>query len=412
MMKFFLPDWEDRLDPYYDFKRDRYSKEHLKSPYDNDVYAHQLFDTPPYDGILFSLGVFKSKMTLNDDENPIIRGKNSIKDLFKIDNDKIEIMGDCGAFTYADKYNPPEFYKTERVAKIYEKMGFDYGVSVDHLVLDYIIRRENGEKIRVDIDQSEKDRRIKLTLKNAKEFLRVHRENKYSFEPIGVAQGYDIETYKDSVKKLVNIGYEYIALGSLVRHNTNTILKILEAIEPYVENVKIHLFGVLRPEALSDFKKFGVVSFDSASYLRKAWLRSGKNYLSSDGVWYSAIRVPYSDNPRMTENGKVNGYSLVEIKKMESKALSYLFRYDRGTISLNSTLKAVVKYDKLLLRNSEDIDSFEEKYSKTLEDMPWKKCRCNVCKDIGINIVIFRGTNRNKRRGFHNVWVFRNLLMD
>lgn len=411
-MKFFLPDWEDRLDPHYDFKRDKYSKKHIENPYENDVYAHQLFDIPPYDGILFSLGVFKSKIALNDEENPVIRGKSNIKDLFKIEDSKIEVMGDCGAFTYAYEDNPPEFYKTERVAKIYEKMGFDYGVSVDHLVLDYIIRRENGKKIRVDVSNTEKDRRIKLTLKNAKEFLRVHRKNKYSYEPIGVAQGYNIETYKSSVKELVNMGYEYIALGSLVRYNTDMIIKILEAIEPHAENAKIHLFGVLRPEALSDFKKLGVVSFDSASYLRKAWLRSGKNYLSSDGTWYSAIRVPYSEDPRITKNGKTNGYSLAEIKKMEKRALSHLFRYDRGTIKLDTVLKSVVKYDKLLLRNSENVDLLEEKYARTLEDKPWKKCHCNMCREIGINIVIFRGTNRNKRRGFHNIWVFRNLFMN
>ena len=30
--------------------------------------------------------------------------------------------------------------------------------------------------------------------------------------------------------------------------------------------------------------------------------------------------------------------------------------------------------------------------------------------EAGIEVVIFRGTERNKRRGFHNLFVFNNLL--
>ena len=43
-----------------------------------------------------------------------------------------------------------------------------------------------------------------------------------------------------------------------------------------------------------------------------------------------------------------------------------------------------------------------EKYLRTLEDRPWKKCDCPFCQQLGIQILIFRGANRNKRRGAHN----------
>ena len=52
MLKYFLPDWEDRLDPDFDFKKDIFSDEHKKNPYKHDYYAHQIFNKPPYDGIL------------------------------------------------------------------------------------------------------------------------------------------------------------------------------------------------------------------------------------------------------------------------------------------------------------------------------------------------------------------------
>ena len=44
-------------------------------------------------------------------------------------------------------------------------------------------------------------------------------------------------------------------------------------------------------------------------------------------------------------------------------------------------------------------------YAETLDAAPWKRCRCRLCQEHGIEIAIFRGTERNKRRGFHNMSV-------
>jgi len=67
-------------------------------------------------------------------------------------------------------------------------------------------------------------------------------------------------------------------------------------------DVWLHLFGILRPKIQLSFRLFGLSSFDSASYLRKAWLRSDQNYLAGDGSrWYSAIRVPLSSSKRLRE---------------------------------------------------------------------------------------------------------------
>jgi hypothetical protein len=41
-----------------------------------------------------------------------------------------------------------------------------------------------------------------------------------------------------------------------------------------------------------------------------------------------------------------------------------------------------------------------------LENKPWKNCPCAVCSETGIDTVIFRRNNRNRRRGFHNTWWF------
>jgi len=414
-MKYFLPDWEDRLDPSFDFVNDKYSKEHKENPYKHDVYAHQLFKEVPYDGILFSLSVFQSKISLtNNGRTYQIRSRTNIKDYLKIPKDStLDVMGDCGAFGYVKEKEPPQpFYSVENVAGLYDKLGFDYGVSVDHLVVDYIFIKDKktGKRKKKVLSKKEKNKRIHITLKNAELFLKLHRERKYNFIPVGVAQGYDLDTYKKSVKALVGMGYKYIGIGGLVQYKTEFILEVLEEIQPFIDGIKIHLFGVSRPNHLKDFKNLGVTSFDSASFFRKAWLRSGQNYLAPNARWYTAIRVPQVLDPRILKNAELNGFSLNDLKEMEKEALHSLIRYDQGLSDLDDALNTVLRYDNLLLRNT-DNSNFLEKYHKTLLDMPWKACNCDICKNIGIHVVIFRGCNRNKRRGFHNIWTFRKLRM-
>ncbi len=414
-MNYFLPDWEDRLDPEFDFINDEYSQGHKDNPYKHDVYAHQIFRQPPYYGILFSLSVFQSKISLTNGANNTykIRDISNIKSYLKIPSDScIEVMGDCGAFGYVGEDSPPlPFYSVENVADLYEKLGFDYGVSVDHLVVDYVLVRnsQTGKKERRFLNLAEKKRRVKITQDNAYEFLHYATAQGYKFRPIGVAQGYDVRSYRDSVSSLVRMGYHYIGIGSLVPRQSPFIIAVLKAIQPLINGRPLHLFGVIRPEFIKEFQRLGVTSIDSASFLRKAWLRSGQNYLGPKGEWYTAIRVPQSDNKGMLSNAKLNGYTSQDLRKMERLALKALVDYEAGKMGLKESLDCIIKYDELLIR-SDDIQSMRNKYERTLREKPWESCTCDVCKDLGINISIFRGSNRNKRRGFHNTWVFNQRL--
>lgn len=45
-------------------------------------------------------------------------------------------------------------------------------------------------------------------------------------------------------------------------------------------------------------------------------------------------------------------------------------------------------------------------YKLTLRAEPWRDCNCPICKELGIEVIIFRGNNRNRRRGFHNMHQF------
>ena len=250
-----------------------------------------------------------------------------------------------------------------------------------------------------------------LTLENDLKFLEYHKKEGLSFIPVGVAQGFDETSYRKSVSKIIEMGYDHIALGGLIQYTDSFINKILEEINPLIKGVNLHLFGVLRPEKLSTFQSLGVTSFDSASYLRKSWLRSGQNYLARNGKWYTALRVPYTNNPNVLSRAKDLKITEVELKEFETDALEAIYEYSEGTKSIEGALERVLRYDKILLRNSKDESNLEDKYRKTLVEKPWENCGCTICSSIGVDVIIFRGTNRNKQRGFHNNWVFRNQIM-
>jgi hypothetical protein len=54
-MLFFLPDWDDRVDPLYDFEKDEPTPN--REPYEHDAYHYELYGTLNCDGILVSKSV-------------------------------------------------------------------------------------------------------------------------------------------------------------------------------------------------------------------------------------------------------------------------------------------------------------------------------------------------------------------
>jgi hypothetical protein len=394
-MKYFIPEWDDTVDPNYDFLNDILTPG--RDTYKDEVYAHEIFSKPNYDGILVSKYIVdKTK-----------------KKKVKIDEDGIhkyirfpgQVMGDCGAFGYIKEEVPP--YTSEQVLDYYHRGGFNYGVSVDHLIVGPFAEPGIREK------------RYELTIKNAEDFLQKHRSGGYEFTPMGSIQGWSPETYAESVKAYIAMGYEYIALGGLVRTTSKQIIEVLKAVSPHLtSNTRLHLFGVARINAIPAFRHLGVNSFDSASPLRRAWLGSGDNYKSLVGEKYAAIRVPPVDGhgvrvKRLLEAGVAKRETL---KDLEQNALKALRAFDAGKLSLEETLEIILAYDELveLPRDGQADPEAQAKrrakheimYGKLLKDAPWKTCDCPICQDVKVEVAIFRGNNRNRRRGFHNTYVF------
>ena len=316
------------------------------------------------------------------------------------------IMGDCGAFGYISEEVPP--YTTEEILEFYAQLGFDYGVSIDHLIVGPFAQPGVREK------------RYELTMKNAEDFLRLHQERGYQFTAIGAVQGWCPEAYAEAVKEYIRMGYDYIGLGGMVRSSNGVIFEVLKAVSPHLTSqTRLHLFGVARLDAVEAFHHLGVTSMDSASPLRKAWLGSvgaAVNYHTLSGKKYTAIRVPPLNRyGRKAQKVIASGVVTEEtLKVLERQALQALRDFDANRLDLEAALSAVLEYDELL-----DSGSLEDQgnvlvshmkrrnlqrhlYQELLEDRPWRQCDCKICQEIGIDVVIFRNSNRNRRRGFHN----------
>jgi hypothetical protein len=383
-LKYFLPEWDDLVDPDFDFLEDKHSAG--GGDWSNQVYAHQMFPEPNFDGLLVSRAVAEGSAKKKKRINEL-----GVHRFLRIPSE-VPVMGDCGAFDYISEKQPP--YTTEELLDYYTRLGFDYGVSIDHLI--------------VPAFESETDFRYNLTIENAQEFLKGHRQARLSWEPIGAVQGWDPPSYAEAALKYVRMGYRYLALGSLIPKKSKDILKIIAAVrEKIPPEVRIHAFGVARLDSVEAFSRAGVQSVDSASYLRQAWMRLHQGYATMNGP-YSALRIPAAGKSFRAKHMRNHaGLAEERILQMEEAALSAVRGLARRMCSVDNCLNALLEYDRFVTAERIDMTAA---YRRTLEERPWENCDCAICRKWGVEVIIFRGNNRNRRRGFHNTYIFYRLL--
>jgi hypothetical protein len=164
---------------------------------------------------------------------------------------------------------------------------------------------------------------------------------------------------------------------------------------------KIHLFGFTKADHIHEFVTYGIESFDSTSPLIRAFKDGTKNFYANQ-KWYTAIRVPDANESKHFKGDILAGVKKQsELREQELSAMRSLRRYSKGEDDIETVLAAVVLYERQLT----DTDR-TKRYHETLTESPWLNCPCRACKDAGIDVIIFRGANRNRRRGFHNLWEF------
>jgi hypothetical protein len=223
-----------------------------------------------------------------------------------------------------------------------------------------------------------------------------------ALEILGAAQGWDPISYADSVRELQDMGYKKIALGGMVPLKTPDILACLIAIDEIRRpETQLHLLGITRFDSMAEFEERGVTSFDSTSSFRQSFMDDRDNYHTMERN-FAAIKVPQVDGnvslKRAILSGRVSQRHAVEAERGSLQALR---AFDRGELSLEKTLDAVIAYEGVIGVKK----TYRSHYQDTLAASPWRECPCGLCKRHGVEMVIFRGSERNKRRGFHNLSV-------
>jgi queuine/archaeosine tRNA-ribosyltransferase len=421
-MKFIYADSLDYIDPLYDFEADRSAPG--RRPYWDDQYPHEFLNPAPYHGVLVSRAIVG--------DGPVGGGKytaaqaqrfrrEGARAFLRLEGPRFATMpvfGDCGAFSYHKDEVPP--YTPENMLAFYDDAGFTHGCSVDHIIFDFDESHMTG----LGGGNKEARRRFDITQENADAFFQASRPLANRFTPLGVIQGWSPGSMAEAARLLCAMGYKYLALGGTVPLKTPQIKACLTAIRDVIpSSVCLHVLGFAKADDIADFRKFNITSFDSTSPLLRAFKDARSNYYirRSDGRmdYYTAIRIPQAiENPKLQRLAKKGSHRQEDLIRLEGRALNALRAYDRDEVGLEEALDAVMDYDVPALLETgggvsdRKVAELRARYIRTLRDRPWKQCQCAVCQQASIDVVIFRASNRNKRRGIHNLAVFKSLVDD
>lgn len=417
-MKFIFADSLDFVDPGYDFINDRNAPG--RKPYWDDAYPHEILGYAPYHGMLVSRGIVgdgpvKGKYT----EAQAMRfrrvGAREFLRLNKPEFADLDLFGDCGAFTYVAEDTPP--YTPADTMEFYQDCGFTHGCSVDHIIFDF-----DETVAGLAGASAEAQRRFDITLENADAFLK-EAHGAMGFTPLGVIQGWSPGSMAEAARRLVAMGYDYLAIGGMVPLKADQIKRCLMAIRDVVPpSTRLHILGFAKPNEIGEFAPFNITSVDTTSPLIRAFKDDKQNYWLGDGPrlsYYTAIRVPQAlENPRLQRHVRQGDFKAEHLTRMETSALAALRAYDHDDQDLEAVLETVLEYNAVLatgqayevVRDKPVMEKLRARYRATLTEKPWRQCGCPICRDVGIEVMIFRASNRNKRRGIHNLGVFKTVV--
>ena len=424
-MKFIYADSLDFVDPEYDFQAD--ATRAGRDAYWGDAYAHELLGYAPYDGILVSraiVGDHRLRGKYTDTQAMRFRrvGARKFLRLDKPDLAQTLLFGDCGAFSYASQPRPP--YTPEDTVEFYADGSFTHGCSIDHIIFEF-----DADAKGMSGGSPQSRERFDITLELADAFLHRSRDLGPSFTPIGVVQGWSAPSKAEAARRLVAMGYRYLALGGLVPLKTSAIHQAVSAVHDavgHVDDLRIHLLGFAKADQLAEFFRYPrLASFDTTSPLLRAFKDARRNYYlrNADGSieYYTALRIPQAlENAHLKRSAQMGQFRQEDLAAKEAAALSAVRSYACGDTSVDVALAALLDYSRAFLWKptlterdlSRHLATLRSHYARTLEDRPWRRCRCAVCDSLSVEVMLFRSSNRNKRRGIHNLAVFYEHLQE
>lgn len=412
-MKFLYSDALDYVDPDYDFIEDRSVPG--RRAHKDDEFPHEYLETAPYDGLLISRGIVGGKHGGGKySEAQALRfGREGARAFLRYPESRFPgsmVLGDNGAFTYRNEEVPP--YTVEDTIDFYEDGQFTHGCSLDHLIFDF----DEAE----GPPTSTAKNRYELTLQLAEQFKQASSWLGSSFTPLGVVQGWSPGSMARAASSLVKMGYDYLAIGGMVPLQISQIDRALAAIRDAIPSTtKLHVLGFGKIDNINCLVTHNVYSFDTTSPLLRAFKDAKRNYYSigptGETSYHMAIRIPQAIENSRTKRGSRKGLLDQDaLQRLEALALEEVRGFAARRTSVDTAVDAVLDYSRYALRedghddaqNERRLAKLREPYRAALRARPWETCQCRVCQDTGIEVMIFRSSNRNKRRGMHNLHVF------
>lgn len=175
------------------------------------------------------------------------------------------IIIDSGAYQYYrnERQVSPAETLNRQLAIVTEQVSM---VGICHLDVPLLGTRELAEL----------DRRVTRSLAHARWLMDQVEAGRLpaNVYPIGVIQGYSVESVYFVAQVLQDMGYTSFALGSLANMATNNGDEVLRRVEAALEAVgpEIHVLGVSSVALLPAIAQLGVRSADSSAPMREAWM--------------------------------------------------------------------------------------------------------------------------------------------
>lgn len=423
-MKFIFADCLDYVDPNYDFEMDASPSD--RRPYWDDLFPHEIMGKAPYDGILVSRAIvgdhlFKGKYTESQSMRFRRIGAREFLRFNRPQDQEKWVFGDCGAFQYVNLPEPP--YSPHDMAEFYYDGRFTHGCSVDHIIFHFDPKLKGLELPSETTTAENCLHRYNITLENARIFLKESQQICPNFTPMGVVQGWSPGSMAEAASELLKMGYKYLAIGGLVPLSARDIHEALTAIFDkisYYPSAGIHLLGFEKADLLDQFiGKYPITSIDTTSPLTKAFKDDKKNFYQNDGSdnleYFTSIRIPQAtENLAFKRAVQIGIFRQEDVIQQEKRALFTLRQYAKHKAEVDETLSAILEYSRafyIAKKTSENklkatLETLSAEYRRTLEARPWENCGCPICKTCSVEVIIFRASNRNKRRGIHNLKAF------
>jgi hypothetical protein len=418
-MKFFNPlTWypPERVHTKFDFTEQDKTK---LNPNDK-LCGYEFFDEDTLDGILVSRTLLETnnKTRKGEDGNYSIFNRygryRTIVDYARTKNTNLISFADPGTWSYVNSFVLPDYlYDTDDLIDYYNMLQYDLAGSVDWPIVDKICQVTKGSRVFIDLTQEVKETRRNLTIELAEDFFKkCNKHTNLQFVPFGTAQGYTPATYRDSIRRIIRLGYQYIAVGGLPPMSEKGVIELLPMIYEEVQKsdhpeVGIHLYGRYPgPKYIPIYLKYGVTSFDnnsphiytaraSCSYLSPVFKTAG----SSPQNPCLGIKIPPANGPMLMRIRRNSPETYNEVKDLceatfklfvkysETKSKSVMKTFLNSFEIMNERLndqRVRPRSQKALTR---DLDQCEQ----TLELNLWEDCMCTACRMAEDHIFLGRG---------------------